>query len=205
MKNEKEIFDLFVDANNMRPFFTAPFSQNGYVCASDGIALIRVDNRVIEGEYPLYEKTDCSRFFVETKKEVEITVQQLEKLLSEVELIEEFVEEGADIECEECEGSGEVVWEYKRWEHEDDCPLCDGSGYISRKRSVPTGKKIPDMSAKICLGDKKLKAHYIDTLVKTMELTGMRSVIMKYNEGKPYEQALFAFNGNVDVLLMPYL
>jgi len=31
-------------------------------------------------------------------------------------------------QCPACEGSGNVIWEYKRYEKESSCPYCNGAG-----------------------------------------------------------------------------
>ena len=205
MKNEKQVFELYVSNDKLRPVMNAPFIQNGCVCATNGHALIRVAKSETKEEYAHSAKPNCNAVFLKTKKEEVITFKRLEELLAEVEQVEETKQVGKSIECEECEGTGEVSWEYKRWTENDECPVCDGSGYSSEVKHIPTGKMIPNPQEAILLGDKTFRAGYVSVLAKTMELMEIYSVVMKYNEKKPYEQAVFNFNINTDVLLMPYV
>lgn len=202
MKNEKEIFELYVDLQSV---MNAPFIQDGFVYATNGQVLIRTAKSETNGTYAHSQTPKCSSVFIYTNKELVITARELEKLLSEVEQEEETRKVGEDIECRECKGTGEVTWEYERWTKEDECPVCDGSGYSSQAKYVPTGKMIPNMYAPIHIGDKTFKSQYVITLLKTMNLMGVSSVVMKYNEGEPYEQVVFNFNINTDVLIMPYV
>jgi hypothetical protein len=77
------------------------------------------------------------------------------------------------------------------------------SGYSSREKEEPTGKMIFDRHASVRLGDRTFASGYLQTIVKTMELLGIHKVVMKYNENRPAEQAIFNLNPQMDVLLMP--
>lgn len=204
MKNEKQLFDMYVDADGYRPALEVPFVQNGYVYASDGRILIRVRESAAIGDYPHSQSPGCSLLFMETRKEKTITIGQLETLLSKVEKVEETKKVGENIKCEECKGSGDVTWQYEHWEKKDFCPVCDGDGYTSKTKEVPTGRMIPDPYAAIKLGNKTFQSCYIQTIVETMKLLEIHKIVMQYNGNSPLEQAVFNFNADIDVLLMPY-
>lgn len=70
---------------------------------------------------------------------------------------EEIVIQDA-VECKECDGSGEVYWEYTdnsghTHEHLDECPVCDGTGEIEHEKTKKTGKKILKSEAVINVGN----------------------------------------------------
>lgn len=46
-------------------------------------------------------------------------------------------------QCSECDGSGEVVWEYKGKEREDSCPYCNGDGWQRIKSTEIEKYKYP--------------------------------------------------------------
>jgi hypothetical protein len=205
MKNEKQLFDMYVDAGDGRPVLRTPFTQNGYVFASDRRILIRIRESAVKGAYPHSQNPkNPSSFFMETRKEKTITLKQLERLLSKVERVEEVKKIGENIKCEECAGDGEVTWEYKHWERKDYCPACDGEGYTGEIKEVSTGRMIPNPYAAIKLGDKTFRARYIQTIVKTMKLLEIHKITMQYNGNSPFEQAIFNFNADIDVILMTY-
>lgn len=204
MENESKIFDMYVGCDKIRPVFNTPFAQGEYVYASDGHILIRVMRCATNGSYNHSDKPGCSILFIETREELPITIQQLEKLISGVEKVEETKTVGEDIECKECEGFGVVEWEYEEWTKDFDCPACDGSGYSSESKKVPTGRMIPDPYAVIKLGCKTFMAEYIHTIAKTLEFLGINEIKMRYNSVSPHEQVVFNFSKEIDVLLMPY-
>jgi hypothetical protein len=205
MKNEKEVLEMYTDEDHLRPVFKTPFAQNGYVYATDGKILIRVPESAVGEAYPHAEKPNASAVFIDTGKEASVTIRQLKKMLAKVKPIEEVHTVGKDVECEECRGFWEVTWSYERWEKDFECPVCNGSGYSSRKEEAPTGKMILDKLAPVRLVDRLFRAGYLQTIVKTMELLGIHKVVMKYNENRDAEQAIFNLNPQVDVVLMPTL
>lgn len=206
MKNESDVFSLYTAADSLRPALMNPFVEGTYAYAADGHILIRVNKAIVNGEYTTHEKSPgCQKLFMGTNKEFVIKFSELEQKLSQVELIEELRQIGEDIECDECEGCGEVTWEYKRWSEDFKCPVCEGTGYLKRSKKVPTGKMIPNLGKSINLDVKSFKARYIKTLVDTMSLLDIREITMKYNIGYKYEAVIFNFNTDIDVLLMPYI
>jgi hypothetical protein len=205
MKNEKQLFDMYVSTDELHPVLTAPFIQNGYVYASDSRILIRVRESAVKEAYPHSQNPkNISSNFMETRKEKTITLIQLERLLSKVEEVEEIKKIGENINCEECAGGGCVTWEYKHWERKDYCPVCDGEGYTSKVKEVSTGRMIPNPYAAIKLGDKTFRVRYIQTIVNTMKLLEIHKITMQYNGNSPFEQAVFNFNADIDVILMTY-
>jgi hypothetical protein len=206
MKNESKVFGMYTADDALRPALKAPFTQNGYVYASDGVILIRVREGAVKEAYPHSEKIGCSKLFnVAAEKEEAVTARQLKKLLAEVELVEETHTVGENIKCEVCSGSGEVYWQYEDWEKEDDCPACSGSGYARKEKKIPTGKMITNESALVKLGGKTFRVRYIRVIAETMALLGVATVAMRYSEIEPYRQSIFNFSSDVDVLLMPTL
>jgi hypothetical protein len=203
MKDEQKILDMYVARDDLRPVLQAPFTQGGYVYATDARILIRIRESVVTGSYPVAENPNNSRFFIETNREETITIQQLEELLSRVEMIEETHVVGKSVTCEECGGSGLVYWEHGRYEKEDDCPACDGSGYSQQERKVITGNMTLNKLAPVKLGGRTFSAGYIQTIVQTMELLGIHEIAMRYNEYNEMKQVIFNFSPDVDVILMP--
>ncbi|MDR1022887.1 MAG: hypothetical protein LBL94_06425 [Prevotellaceae bacterium] len=207
MKNESKVFGMYAAGSHaIRQEFGAPFTQNGYVYATDERILIRVRESAAKGAYTHSEKYGCAKLFnVAAEQEEVISARQLKKLLSEVELVEETHTVSETIKCEVCGGYGEVHWEYESWGKDDDCPACSGSGYTHKEKKIPAGKMITNESALVKLGNKTFTLRYIRVIAETMKLLGIATITMRYSESEPSRQAIFSFSPDVDVLLMPTL
>lgn len=201
MKNEKEILRMYVGSDKLQPYCLNPFIQKGYAVATNFHILIRVKEDVIDHQYDYYEKPNIQSVFPETREEKVLNLKDINNLLSEVENIPEEIKVGEDVECPECEGSGTVTWDYKRYSEEFDCPVCNGTGYSSYAKYVPTGKIIPNPNEFVLICGKRFRVKYISILKKTMELMDIAQIVMKYND-RPFEAAIFYFDENTEVLLM---
>ena len=139
MKNEKELLDLFVATDANRLDLHHPFLQEGKVCASDGRVLIRIDAALCEGDYfehpygvtpPRTSKAIPSVTCDET-----LTLQMLQDAWNKM------PSEELGRTCNECNGEGMVTYTYmdnKGIAHgvEDECPLCHGTGVVSRYKAL---------------------------------------------------------------------
>jgi hypothetical protein len=207
MKNESDIFKLYYAPDNVRLVLTSPFVQDGHVIASDGHILIRVSQSATEDmTYPQAKSIKTDHLFaIEMPNEESITIERLEEMLSTIEQVEETVMIDSRFKCTECDGNGDVTWYYEHWTRRDDCPVCDGSGYLGKKEYKPTGRKIPDDKAEIQLGNKAFSAKYIKVIADTMKLLGVSQLTMRYSKSGVFKQAIFNLTPDVDVLLMPLL
>lgn len=200
MKNEKEILEMYVAPNFA--WFNSSFSQEGYVIATDGCVLIRIRQSQTEGEYINIERPNVKSVFKETTSSSILTICSINKMLSNVKKVKEVKYIGKDIKCHECNGEGTVLWEYRSYAEEFDCPVCNGTGYESCEKEVQTGMMIPDPEEIVSIFGKRFRVKYLSVLKKTMELMDITEITMKYNN-VPLEQALFCFGENTEVLLMP--
>lgn len=141
--NEQELLSLFYDKeNDMRPDMTAPYLKNGYVCATEAHILIRIKAETLNGEYN--EIGSLNIDFPTDNCNFIIGLQDLKTAIASIPQIEEEEKVGKDIECEECDGEGEVEWEYQRprcgWGYIETCRPCKGyprKSFWLRIRSNP--------------------------------------------------------------------
>lgn len=131
IKNEAELLNMFCDKSGLRfyPFLNTKYNE---VWGTSGYILIRINPEILIGEY-IKESLPMSK--LEYPCEKTITIEALNKALEACPLVdeEEIIEEA--VECEECNGSGGVTYEYTdkhghTHERLMDCPICDGSEEI---------------------------------------------------------------------------
>ena len=120
---------------------------------------------------------------------------------------EEIVIQDA-VECEDCNGSGYVTWEYMdihghTHEHESDCPVCDGTGEIEPERTKKTGKQITDENAVINIGNAYFRARVISKLKFALDFLGITSVKLTHNPNRAANE--FVLNDDICIILMPML
>ena len=188
----RRLLRLFVaGAEEMRPLLKSPFEQNGYVCATNTHALIRVSKRFITDDYSTDKRLpDVASVMPEHNPISAITIDTLRG---------EFVRQNIDYDttttdCPECDEECEVEWEYtdsdgdkyKMWA---ECPCCGGTGVI------PNGinKKCQVIGATISV-------HYMLLIYHVMVALGIGKV--EITRGKR-EQLLFHIAEGVDVVVMP--
>ena len=179
--NEKRLFDLFVNRDNLTiPLITMkPYRRDGYVYGTDCRKLIKVKEDILSGEY---ETTDEMKIeFPMQNCDYTVTESDLRKVLSEIPQKEETEVVGHNVKCPECDGDGTVWWEYRDKKFEihnagHDCPICDGSGYVEKEKTRKTGRMIPSPTQIIKVGKNNIMSCYLKTLLDAMHIIGVPEV-----------------------------
>lgn len=184
IKNEKEIFDLYVeDENALRDTLKTQFIQesDGRVWASEGHILIMVNQECVSGEYKTQDLG--SKIPVRDYNcDFPLSISDLQNALDRCPQEDEVLITYKEVKCPECDGTGEVEAEYRADYDDEDyeivgsCPICDGSGKIDEEVRTPTGKKIPQEDSIIKLGKGYFKWHHFKTVIKTCELLGIKQM-----------------------------
>lgn len=204
IKNELELLNLFCDEFYSIPLLHAPFLNTEYneVWSTDGKVFIGINPEILTKEYP---KENYLLPELEFPCEKTITMEALNKAFELCPMIdEEIVVEGA-VECEECDGKGEVYWEYKDNHGETherlmDCPICYGTGEIEPCKTKKTGKKIIVEDTVIEVGNAHIFANRLKFLKTVMEYFKVDTVKMTHNA--PYGASEFIINKDVRVIIM---
>lgn len=196
MKNERELLMLFYDSDNSREVLRQPFLQDGKVCASDGHVLIRIDSSLCEGSYD--EKPGgltpprTASVVPTVTTDIAVTRQQIERAL-------EQAPEERNRECPECEGNGDVTWEYRdryyqKYTMEETCPVCDGSGTVDDYTVI---------KYQFTFCGKPFSYHYVKTLLAAMSWLDIDTIRLVNADAQPM---LFKpENMDVEILLMPQI
>ena len=203
-KNEAELLATFSNPNYpgceqyRHPFFN---KRNGQVWATDGHVLISVDPHRLSGDYPKLKLGEPVGFAVHTC-DMTVTMSMLEETLASVPKIKEQIEVQPARECEECDGTGEVMWEYRSLyrthQMEAVCPVCDGKGIFEKAVYKETGRTIPDQKARIEVGNAIILVRDIQRMVSAMEFFHADSVRLVRDEC----QTTWVIDEDIFIILM---
>lgn len=207
IKNEAELLNMFCNKSYSNPLRSYPFFNPRYneVWSTDGYTLIRVNPEILIGEY-IKESLPMPK--LEYPCEKTVTIEALNKALEACPLVDEEVVIQDAVKCEECDGSGEVYWEYKdnhlhTHERISDCPICDGTGEMEREKTKKTGKKVIASDAVIEVGSAYIFAKYIQTLKQAMDFLNIASVKMTHNSPKGANE--FVVNDDIRIIIASML
>lgn len=207
IKNEAELLSMFCDKNEFRQLLRTPFLNTKYneVWSTDGHALIRIKPERLVGEY---SKGELNLPPLECPCKKKITIDAINKALDECPKVDEEIVIQDAVECKECDGSGEVYWEYTdnsghTHEHLDECPVCDGTGEIEHEKTKKTGKKILNAKAVINIGSAYIFANNIYRLKFAMDFLGITAADLISNPDMWSNE--FVLDNDIHVALMPIL
>lgn len=139
MKNENRFLTRFVaDYDERRQALHNPIDMGEYVIATDIHILARVRKDLCEETYQSNETfkkipnyfNDGDTFYTLNLDDIVATVNKIPK----VEIVKD-----KRAKCDECNGSGDVDWEYEDSEgylhqRSSDCPICGGTGRVDQKK-----------------------------------------------------------------------
>ena len=209
IKNEKEIFDLYVeDEYALRDTLKTPFIQesDGRVWASEGHIVIMVSQECVSGEYKTQDLG--SKIHVRDYNcDFPLSISDLQDALDRCPQEDEVIITYKEVKCPECDGTGEVEAEYRADYDDEDyeivgsCPICDGSGKIDEEVRTPTGKKIPQEDSIIKLGKGYFKWHHFKTVIKTCELLSIKQ--MRLVRTHKNELSIIELSKDIHIGFMP--
>ena len=201
IKNEDELLGLFIDLDGIHSSTWMPFLHPTYneVWATDGYVIIRIPPERLNKQY---EPTDgCEKLklpMVEHPCSKSCTLADINKALDSCPLVDEVLIEENEEKCKECDGTGEVKWEYTddnlhRHFHNFDCPVCGGSGVITSKKEIHTGKKVHDENAIVKIGNATFLWYYLDIVAKALKHIGADVIDITANDH--LGTTMFVFDG----------
>lgn len=209
IKNEKEIFDLYVeDEYALRDTLKTPFIQesDGRVWASEGHIVIMVNQECVSGEYKTQDLG--SKIPVRDYNcDFPLSISDLQNALDRCPQEDEVLITYKEVKCPECDGTGEVEAEYRADYDDEDyeivgrCPICDGSGKIDEEVRIPTGKKIPQEDSIIKLGKGYFKWHHFRTIIKTCKMLDIKQIrLVRTHET---EMSILELSKDIHIGFMP--
>ena len=204
IKNEAELLDMFCDKSGLRsyPFFNPRYNE---VWSTNGYVVIRINPEILVGEYI---KESLPMPNLEYPCEKTVTIEALNKALEACPLVDEEVVIQDAVECKECDGTGEVYWEYTdnhlhTHERLMDCPICDGTGEMEHEKTKKTGKKVIANDAVVGVGSAYIFANRLQLLKTAMDYLNIASVKMTHNSPKGVNE--FVVNDDIRIIIASML
>lgn len=198
--DEHKLLRLFCSKESLSAM---PLLKDNKVFASDCKKAIYINAEVCQGEY---EKT--KRFNIElppVEQELNIPLLSLQKAYDSLPKVE--TEEYDSEDCDECNGTGSVVWEYideKGHTHCNDfyCPICNGLGFF--KRNIRKCYE-PEWNAVIKLDGFFINNNHIKAIIDALLLLGKDHItLLSIAEEDSVVFAYFRIDENITIVISPY-
>lgn len=177
------LFKMFVSNDRFRPAICHPFKRNGSYYATDSFSMIILPVEKADLDIHEYPDSVAAEKVIpkESTCEININITDLERQLVP-DWIDETVKVGKNVKCEECDGDGQVDWEYnvkggRTYTMEEECPVCSGCGYSEQTSIKPTGRKIPDPIKRFKMLDANFYDKQLRRFVEACRMVGAETVI----------------------------
>lgn len=186
--------NVLVRDQDFREWMNKPFTIEDKVYSTNSHSIIQIS----KDKPSLYDDilnkqmgTKIQGFFdIKSVGLFKISVLDLKEAIEKVPLVDEVENAGTKGKCLECEGSGEVEWEYEGYEKMDDCPVCYGKGTIIEEKQRKTGRKIKADNCFINIGVFRYRTKTIEDLIKISDFLDCK-VIKVINQDNPNKATLF--------------
>ena len=208
IKNEKKALQMFCETNALRETYNSPFfneADGGRLMATEGHLLILVDRKLLRGKYKQFSQRLPAFDFNRCDTNITVPFSAIEAAYNKFDLEPEKVTtDGQSIECPECDGSGEVEYEYTdndghTYYKDCDCPICMGTGQRNDYELVETGRKILPKESTFTLAGSYVKAEYLWRIVTALRLMGFESMVL---QSQQRGSNIFRVCDGITVLLM---
>lgn len=195
-----EVFYQFVGNDELRPNMHAPFEVDGVIYATNAYSIIYTEKNNCDFDYnenSIPHIKQVIPFQTNSNQLIDLKLSEFEKYLTEIET--SIKQESG--ECSECNGSGEVEWEYKYYSKEFECPKCEGFGTIDKSSEMPIGGKIYQEVTIEIKGHAFLLSRIIP-LIKTADLL-KKDIHLVYHPSEPYRALVFKIDF-LTIVVMPF-
>lgn len=161
----QEILELFVEKTGMRKWMALPFSnsEQNVMFATDGSAMV-----VINGSnyYENHEEKIKGIYPLETEnRNIPISFDSLNDTLAKIKPTNKKT-------CPDCDGTGEVEWQYKDYTEEFECPVCLGTG------TIHTSNTSFNEEAGVKINGSIFYSKQIKRILDTMKLCGSKELVI---------------------------
>lgn len=198
--DEQKLLGLFYSKGSLSAM---PLLKDNKVFATDCYKSIYINAEVCQGKY---ERTELFNMeFPPVEQELNIPLLSLQKAYESLPKI--GVEEYDKEDCDECNGTGSVVWEYldeKGHTHcnDFDCPICNGFGFF--KRNIRKCYE-PEWYAVIKLDGFFINNNHIKAIIDALLLLGKDHITLlsKAKKDSKVYYAYFRIDENITIVISP--
>ncbi len=182
-KISKEIFSPYVyEKDSIRPMLEKPYPCGDYYVATDTVVLLMIKKDLVEGTFDeVKHAPNALKVIPQQNCELLLDRNTIISALDNLPHEKEIEEVEPAIDCPECDGDGEVEWEYqdrKFYHHTKfmECPCCKGSGILRDAITRETGKMKVDCGSYIVLNGVNVWGPVLEVLVETIDMLGIKEV-----------------------------
>lgn len=199
--DERKLLGLFYCKGSLSAM---PLLKGNKVFAADSHKAIYINAEVCQGEYERTEKFDM-KFPPVEEQELNIPLLSLRKAYNSLPKVKD--EEYDSVDCNECNGTGSVEWEYPDKKglihyNDFDCPICNGRGFL--KLNVRKCYK-PEYTAVIELAGFFINNNHIKAIIDALLLLGKDHITLLSKAKKDSEvYAYFRIDENITIVVAPY-
>ncbi len=208
MENIEKALNVVTNKEDQfRIWMQEPFNIGENVYSTDGYSIMKVPNNSVrvfnECTKPENAKVTLEYFDFKESKIMDIKLSDLKDAISKIPLIDECINADAEGKCTECEGEGEVEWEYESYTKDMDCPVCDGDGVITETKKEKTGRKIKAEGFFIDINISRLRTAMIEQLITIADLLKVETIKV-VSQTKPNTGVVFKV-GIAEIIMKPVL
>lgn len=194
-----EVYFQFVGNDKFRPNMHAPFEVEGMIYATNAYSIIYTEKDNCDFDYNenyIPHIKQVIPFQTNSNQLIDLKLSEFDNYLTEI----ETSTNEESFECSECDGSGEVEWEYRHYSKEFECPICEGFGTIDKSIEVPTGGKTYQ-EVVIEIKGHAFLLNRIIPLIKTADLL-KKDIHLVYCPNEPYRALVFKIDF-LTIVVMP--
>lgn len=201
------ILNLYTGKDELRDWINKPFFIGNLAIATNAHELVFFDKNLSEIELDVCGNVNpqliLNNIPEQRNQEYKLNIEEIENYLNIAPKVDVLKTVGKDVKCTECEGDGQVEWEYERWTKEFDCPKCDGEGYESESRQVPTGEQEIDGLNLVDVKESRFSIKMIDRLIQVKNMLNENEITLVFQEAENMANVFRI--GNVEILCMPMM
>lgn len=200
-----DVLNLYIGKDEYRNWLCEPFFIENLAIATNAHELVFFDKNLSEKELNVCGNENpqliLNNIPEQRNQDYKLNIEEIETYLKTAPKVDVLKTVGKDVKCTECDGDGQVEWEYENWTKDFDCPKCGGDGYESESRQIPTGEFEIDGLSLVDVKNSRFSIKMIERLLKVKELLSETEITLVFQEAE--NMANIFKIGKVEILCMP--
>lgn len=199
------VLNLYVGKDEYRNWLCEPFFIGNLAIATNAHELVFFDKNLSENELNICGNENpqliLNNIPEQRNQDYKLNIEEIETYLKTAPKVDILKTIGKDIKCTECDGDGQVEWEYESWTKDFDCPKCDGDGFESESRQIPTGQFETDPINLVDVKNSRFSIKMIERLLKVKDILSENEITLVFQEAENMANVFKI--GKVEILCMP--